>query len=189
MFANCLRGAPSGSSPGHCGHLGSRFKSSLSCASQVWSGVLVPFASRFFGTACEHDTQRMASSRQPHMVGEVHQGATATVRRVATSFSAASSAWEARQPRRNFSETHTAGARAAHTQRQPGSSIGKESRHRLRTQQEFLLHRFRSTTRSSSSRERGRGWRVPTRRLRKLHRRCESPKRKRSWTSRASRRA
>ena len=38
--------------------------------------------------------------------------------------------------------------------------------------------------RSSTSRERGRGWRVLTTKLRRSCRRCVSPKRRRNWTSR-----
>ena len=78
--------------------------------------VFISFASRFFGTACEHDTQRMASDRRAHRLGEDHQGATATVRGMAKSFSAVSSAWEhssacsPTSPERKF-EAYTAGSR------------------------------------------------------------------------------
>ena len=159
--------------------------------------MFVSFASRFFGTACAHDMQRMASRRRSHRVGEDNQEATAAVRRVAKSFSAVSS-WEPSSassptsPKRK-SEARTAGARAAHAQRQPGRSIGKDCAypgirpgvgdggHQADSQgvtEEGREHRADSSPTgpdqpcASASRERGRGWRVLTTRLRRPCEHC-----------------
>ena len=152
-------------------------------------------ASGFFGTACEHDTQRKASGRS-HWVGADHQGPTVAVRGMATSFSAISSAWEhssACSPtasERQF-EADSPRACAPHARQQPSRSIGEDCAHSgIHPGVGDGGHRgIADRPCSCSSKEHGRGWRVPTTRLQRPHRRYGSLRRRRSWTERSTRQA
>ena len=147
--------------------------------------MFVSFASRFFGTACEHDTQRMASGRRSHRVGEDYQFATATVRRVAKSFSAVSSAWEPSSASSPTSRRSACGARPTKTGPQHWQRL-RVSRHPPRCWGHRGVADSQGVTEEGRERRENSsptgGWRVATTRLRRPCRRCDSPKRRRSRT-------